>query len=408
MRLDRLSGLMLAVLLAVGGMPAAGKDVFTPLTGVPFNPSTTPVPGTDGKCHFVYELELANTRSAPATLEEVKVITAPPAETDKPAAARFRPPAEPATRVLARFGPSTFPDRLKQLDNRAAVDAKLELNATRLFLLDLAVDKDDIPAQLRHVLRLTGQGLDVTNPKPVEQSYSVATIDVTRHLPVLGPPLEGDGWVAFNGCCRPGAHRSTALPVNGQLHFAQRFAIDWMRLDDQGRLRNGPVSDVRSFAGYGARVLAIADGTVVSTLDGLPDQIPPNNPDPSTITLENIDGNHVVLDIGHGLYAFYAHLKPGSVRVKVGQKVRTGTVVGLLGNTGNSGAPHLHFHIMDSASVLGSEGLPYVYRRFKLAGNFPTAALPDDFGGSFKRYLHAPQQRTRQFPLDGDVIEFPR
>ena len=80
MRLGRLSGLMLAVLLAAGGPPAVADDVFTPLTAVPFTPTTTPVPGTDGKWHLVYELELANTRSPAATLEEVKVITPPSAE----------------------------------------------------------------------------------------------------------------------------------------------------------------------------------------------------------------------------------------------------------------------------------------------------------------------------------------
>ena len=194
---------------------------------------------------------------------------------------------------------------------------------------------------------------------------------------MLGRPLAGDGWVAFNGCCEPGSpHRSTVLPVNGQLHFAQRFAIDWMQLDGQGRLRNGPANDVHSYTGYGAELLATADGIVVSALDGLPDQVPPNGPDPSTITLENVDGNHVVLDLGNGFYAFYAHMKPGSVRVRVGQKVSTGTVLGLLGNSGNSTAPHLHFHIMDTASVLGSEGLPYVFRRMQAGGQYSRIRHP--------------------------------
>ena len=327
--------------------------------------------------HFVYELELANTRSPAATLEEVKVITPPEAEAENTGAAPLDQPAKPATRVLTEFGAKTFATRLKQLDNQPAADAKIELNSTRLFLIDLALAGDNLPTQLRHVLRLTGRGTDVNDPEPVEQSYNAATIDMTRRLPALGPPLVGDGWVAFNGCCEPGSpHRSTVLPVNGQLHFAQRFAIDWMQLDGQGRLRNGPANDVHSYTAYGAKLLAAADGIVVSALDGLPDQVPPNAPDPGTITLENVDGNHVVLDLGNGIYAFYAHMKPGSVRVRVGQKVGTGTVLGLLGNSGNSTAPHLHFHLMDSVSVLGSEGLPYVFQRMNLAGNFPNPPSP--------------------------------
>jgi murein DD-endopeptidase MepM/ murein hydrolase activator NlpD len=180
-----------------------------------------------------------------------------------------------------------------------------------------------------------------------------------------------------------------------------------MRLDKSGRLRNGPVDRVESYAAYGARIPAITDGTVVSTLDGLPDQVPQNLPDPSIIMLANVDGNHVVLDIGHGFYAFYAHMKSGSVRVRVGQKFRAGMVLGRLGNSGNSSAPHLQFHIMDSASVLGSEGLPYVIDRFKFAGNIPDLAVPADMGGNFRRYLLPISQfRKEQFPLDLDVIDF--
>lgn len=410
MRLGHLSGLTLAALLVVGGPPAIADDVFTPLAAVPFTPTTTPVPGTDGKWHFVYELELANTRSPAATLEAVKVITPPVAEAEQNRLSRLGQPAKPATRVLAEFGAKTFATRLKQLDNQPAPDAKIELNSMRLFLIDVALAGDNLPARLQHVLRLTGRGTDVTDPKPVEQSYTAATIDITRRLPVLGRPLAGDGWVAVNGCCEPGLpHRATALPVNGQLHFAQRFAIDWMRLDGQGRFRNGPANDVHSYTAYGAKLLATADGVVVSALDGLPDQVPPNAPDPGTITLENVDGNHVVLDLGNGFYAFYAHMKPGSVRVRVGQKVRAGTVLGLLGNSGNSTAPHLHFHVMDSASVLGSEGLPYVFRNMKLAGNIPDSAIPDHWGGDFRRFLRStPQPRTKQFPLNLDVINFGR
>lgn len=54
----------------------------------------------------------------------------------------------------------------------------------------------------------------------------------------------------------------------------------------------------------------------------------------------------VSLDLGHGLRAFYAHLQPGSVRVKTGELVKRGQVLGRLGNSGNSAGPHLHFHVV--------------------------------------------------------------
>ncbi|WP_191058117.1 M23 family metallopeptidase [Geminicoccus harenae] len=383
-------GLLCAAgLLAAGAAADAAEDVFTPLTAVPFNPVTTPVPGTDGRWHFVYELELTNTRSVPATLEQVDVVGVKPAD------------------ALATFDPPSFPGRLKQLDNRPAENAEIELNATRLFLINIAMERQDIPARLSHMLDLKGAGLNATDPNPAKLRYQAATLNVTRDLPNVHPPLSGKGWLAINGCCEPGVHRSTALPVNGKLHFAQRFAIDWVRLDEQGRLRNGPVDRVESYTAYGATIHAVADGTVVSTLDALPNQVPGSLPDPGTITLANVDGNHVVLDIGNGYYAFYAHMQPGSVQVRVGQKIRAGTVLGLLGNSGNTSAPHLHFHIMDGESVLGSEGVPYVFDRFELAGNIPDAAVPADMGGNFSQFLRpTPQSRTEQFPLDTDVIDF--
>jgi murein DD-endopeptidase MepM/ murein hydrolase activator NlpD len=72
-----------------------------------------------------------------------------------------------------------------------------------------------------------------------------------------------------------------------------------------------------------------------------------------------------VLDLGGGTYAFYAHLQPGSLRVKNGDRVTRGRVLGLLGNSGNSTEPHLHFHVSDGMSPLGSEGLPYTIAGMK-------------------------------------------
>ena len=91
-------------------------------------------------------------------------------------------------------------------------------------------------------------------------------------------------------------------------------------------------------------------------------------PIPKTITLENVDGNHVVLDLGDGVFAFYAHLQKASVRVAPGDRVKRGQVLGKLGNTGNTSAPHLHFHLMEGPSVLGSNGIPYHVDSFAITG----------------------------------------
>lgn len=84
--------------------------------------------------------------------------------------------------------------------------------------------------------------------------------------------------------------------------------------------------------------------------------------------MQTAGGNYVVVKIDGGHFAFYAHMQPGTPRVKVGDKVRTGQVLGLLGNTGNSDGPHLHFHIMDGPSPLQSNGLPFTFTQFRGQG----------------------------------------
>ncbi len=237
----------------------------------------------------------------------------------------------------------------------------------------------------------------------------MAPIAVGSEVMVLGPPLTGKGWVALNGCCGvDGAHRATSLPVNGEIHFAQRFAIDWMQLNADGRFSKGSGKDVKDYADYGAKVIAVADGTVVETLTNLNDQVVGTLPDPKTITIENVDGNHIVLDLGHGRYGFYAHLQKDSVLVKKGDHVKRGQVLALLGNTGNTSAPHLHFHLMDGTSVLGSSGLPYVIDRFSVAGQLSAERFDaSGIDGEWSKFLSAtPSARKMEFPLDLTVVDF--
>jgi len=302
---------------------------------------------------------------------------------------------------------------LRMLANLPAANATIEFNGTRLFLIDFALEASAMrPKRLLHRFEVLGGATPShTAGTPAPLSYTVAPFDLVAGLQELGPPLAGKGWVVLNGCCEAGGvHRSTGLPVNGKICFAQRFAIDWMRMDDGGHLVNGDPSDVHSYPDYGADVLAVADGKVVDTLNTLVDQKPGHLPDPKTITLENIDGNHVVLDLGGGLFAFYAHLQKGSVTVARGDQVKRGQVLAKLGNTGNTSAPHLHFHLMDGSSVLGSSGLPYVIDSFVYAGQVPAAEFAQATGveGNWsKGLLTTPSPRRGQFPLDLAVVIFP-
>jgi murein DD-endopeptidase MepM/ murein hydrolase activator NlpD len=113
----------------------------------------------------------------------------------------------------------------------------------------------------------------------------------------------------------------------------------------------------------------VADGRISDLKEGFPDNAGNNEASSRSITLDNVVGNYLILDLGQGRFALYAHLQPGSLRVKLGDRVKTGQVLARLGNSGKSDAPHLHFQLMDANSPSGqawspnNEGTPVVHRR---------------------------------------------
>ena len=160
------------------------------------------------------------------------------------------------------------------------------------------------------------------------------------------------------------AHRLALNPIDGQLWAAERFAIDYVQLRPDGRLFSGDLAKLDSYAYFGADILAVADGPVVAAVDGMPEQIP--GASPTGLALDQYAGNRIVQDLGDGHYALYAHIKTGDVKVKVGDRLTAGQVIGAVGNTGNTDAPHLHFHVMSSPDPLRSNGLPFVFEKFRL------------------------------------------
>jgi murein DD-endopeptidase MepM/ murein hydrolase activator NlpD len=375
-------------------LPAQPQDILTPVVASPLVPTTVAFKGTDNRQHFAYELVITNTGAAPATIQKVEVVSG-----DDP------------SKVLATIAGDALLSRLHTAGRGPEAAPQIEFSGTRLLLVDFTMDEGSRPpATLLHRFQLLAAG-PPGSPKGavVPYSYTIAPIKVSTDITVLGPPLTGKGWAVLNGCCGPGgAHRGTGLPVNGRIYFAQRFAIDWMLLNPDARFSRDNGKNVKDYASYGAKVIAVADGTVVETLATLDDQVPGTLPDPKTITLANIDGNHIVLDIGHGKYAFYAHLQKNSLLVAKGDHVKRGQVLALLGNTGNTSAPHLHFHLMDGPSVLGSSGLPYVIDHFALAGQLSSAQIDaTGISGEWSKDLFAhPPVKEMEYPLDLDVVDF--
>jgi murein DD-endopeptidase MepM/ murein hydrolase activator NlpD len=115
-----------------------------------------------------------------------------------------------------------------------------------------------------------------------------------------------------------------------------------------------------------------------------------------------------VLDLGLNKYAFYAHLQKGSLLVKKGDHVRRGQVLALLGNTGNTSAPHLRLHLMHGISVLGSSGLPYVTDGFEMARQLSSEQLKaSELQGEWSKGISAhASSRKSEFRLDLTVVNF--
>ena len=116
-------------------------------------------------------------------------------------------------------------------------------------------------------------------------------------------------------------------------------------------------------------------------------------------------GNYVLLDIGGGHFASYAHFQPNSLKVKVGDKVKLGQVLGLVGNSGNSDLPHLHFHITNAASPLAAEGVPYVFKSFMMQGVLKSNA--EIIKGGFKAAPNTKNKRQMEIPMQNAVVVFP-
>jgi hypothetical protein len=371
------------------GEPAASAsppEALTPLLGsVPFAP--VPFTGSDGKAHLVYELAVTNFTGARLVVDDVKVVDGQ------------------SGRVVGELAGAQLRDRLQPAGSREGAD-HLEPGQAGTIFIHLVTDAGTVPATIAHEVAVTSAAMP---PGSNQLTERLATTKVDeRTLPVLSAPLRGEHYVAADACCDAVRHTRAVLPVNGQTFLAQRYAIDYEQADAGNRIFTGDPRDPASYAIFGKDVLAVADGTVVGTRNDLTEQTPGTFP--TNIPITEADGNFVVLDIGNGFYVNYAHMQPGSVRPKLGDKVKRGDVIGLVGNTGNSVAPHLHLHVMDGPSPLASQGLPYLYDRFTVTGQVASTADFDASEGKGIPLVTVPgvhsEEHTDQLILDQNVVSF--
>ena len=378
----------LCVILFLLALPAAHAaaapvDRFTPLAAEVLA-TPEPVLASDGRRHLAYELVLTN-HSFPGAAVTVRRVQALAGGEVVGSLAGKR-----LTAVMRPFGAE-------------GNGVKLENGETGTLLMDLSFPRGaKLPQRLSHRLVTSSQPRSTVSAT----TFTAAPTPVSpRPALVVAPPLRGRGWVVGNGCCAEStSHRASVLAINGGLHAGERFAIDFFQISPSGSLAVGPREQLASYPYFGDEVLAAASGTVVGVVDRLPDvpislELPP-------IVAADAGGNHVVVAIGQGRFAYYAHLQPGSVRVRVGDRVRAGETLGLLGNSGNSNAPHLHFQLMDGPIPLASNGLPFRFSHFGSEGTL-TNFLPVFVLNARAKVAPKPRgPHRRELPLNLQVLDF--
>lgn len=377
----------LPVVAVLAATPAAAQLKLVALDiRVPIAP--TPV-AADGKTLLVYELRVTNLDRRQTKLTGIEVL----ADSAGPSLLSL---GDSAVRVMSRLAGAAVTGG----DSRTLPSGR----QTLIYLWVTVPAGQPIPTRLRHRITVA---TDDTAQKVVADTVDRYYVPVrSRQAVAITPPFGGGGgpWVAVNGPSNTSGHRRTAIPLDGEAQIGQRFATDWIKLGPDGLAFHGDSLVNSNWYGHGTPVVAVADGIVTEVKDGIIENVPFSPKMAVPITLETVGGNHVILEIGGGNYAFYAHLKPGSVAVKLGDRVKRGQQIGLLGNSGNSTAPHLHFHVTNGNSPLGSDGLPFVFERFELL-DWPQGGFEKMLAG-WKPSAPAVARR-REATLENMVVRFP-
>jgi hypothetical protein len=337
----------------VAPQPQAGETT-TALTVSAINPPIR-LFGSDGKTHLEHDLILQSMFSAPVTVTSIEVL-APDGSSllklDGDDVAKFTTPAF--------TGAPT-----------AVVPPSGALGA----VIDVAVPADKVPERLNHRISYRPGTSDIGSIVGTRDIVG-PELDVDPRQPAtIASPLKGQAWLNANSCCVPEApHRRGRIAVGGNnIKKFEEFAIDWVQLRD-GRLFDGDGSRNEQWYGFGADVVAVADGSVSVAFDGMAEQTP-DTPATGLHGPRDYSGNHVSLQISPGVWAVYAHLQLGSISVKTGDEVVKGQVIGKLGNSGNSTGPHLHFQLSDGPEITTSNSLPFSLDSYGLAGAVDPAQL---------------------------------
>jgi Peptidase family M23 len=338
----------------------------------------TPFPAHDG-VHLAYELRLTSFDSRELRIERVEVRE-----------------SGASGEVLATYEGSQLDEIIARVPQRSSTaDARrIDAGGHCAAYVWLSLDsRRRPPTLLMHQITVSVAGTQ-------EVLTIDTTVSVSRQAPVvIGAPLRGGPWYTNNGPDNDSGHRRVLFVRDGKLYAQSRFAFDWYKVKADGSGAGDPQGT------YGQEVLAVADAVVAAVVDGIPDN-PADKRDARSvpITWDTVSGNSVSLDLGGGRYASYGHLAPQSTRVKPGERVMRGQVIGLVGNSGNTTGAHLHFEIATSDRPGSGDGVPFVFESFEL---FAKVGEGPNWREQTVRFAEGERTRRREMPLNRMVIRFP-
>ena len=313
---------------------------------------------------LVYELHVTNFDTVPLALKRVEIFANEESkeplitlEKDKLSAAMIR---IGAAMTMSSGSSGAIQETLIDPGGRNVVFVWIELPMNRT-----------VPANLAH--RLVFSSTPEGGSEPSDATLEDFQVPVTQYsVPILSPPFRGGIWLAGDGPVNNSNHRRSIFAIDGHIYSPERFAIDWVEVGPNGDSRHDGTTKNENWWGWGEPVLAVADGEIMEVVDEFPDNTPRVLP---PVTLDNIAGNHIILQIAQNRFVTYAHLQRGSIKVRTGDHVHRGDVLALLGNSGNTTGAHLHLQVTDRNSVLQSQGVPFVFADFTYLG--PGADYPE-------------------------------
>lgn len=284
---------------------------------------------------------------------------------------------------------------LRQLSN--GNKSILSAGDSAIYYCDIPWSEPEYGNRVRYVFTYnTGQSTD-------RRTMIEASLKEQKPI-VLSAPVRGKNWAAIYNSAWQRGHRRVYYTVDGLSRIPGRFAIDFVQLDSNGRMYTENADFVNHYYGYGADVLAVDDGVVASLCNDAGESATISGH--AAQAGNQASGNYLALQIRDGVYVIYEHLQPGSMRFKIGDRVKKGQVIARVGFTGDASEPHLHLHVANENSVLGAEGLPFVFEAFSYQGIFTDFG---DFGK--KRWSSIDSKKNREHtssrPLPNSVISFP-